>query len=64
MNATQEKMIRASMESIDRQLQPWGEWDGDYIKCPDCRQRQHQLTSVPRGNTVTCPLCSERYRKP
>ena len=60
-----ETLIRKHIEAIDRQLlPPWGEWDGDYIKCPYCHQRQRQLYNSLSGASVTCPCCQERYRKP
>ena len=63
MNATQEKMIRKSMERIDRQMVPQGAWNGDYITCPHCNQRQRQLWDIPRGQVVTCPCCDGQFRK-
>jgi len=60
-----EPEIRKHIERIDQQLlPPWGEWDGDYICCPYCHQRQRQLYFTPRGIPILCPLCNERYRKP
>lgn len=59
------KEIRKHIENLDKQLlPPYGEWDGDYIKCPYCHQRQRQLWNSLSGAGVTCPLCTERYRKP